>query len=218
MSNLSAVVFSPQNVAPKREHLELIRASINRHDTLSPLRDALLNLPKTWETFENIRPEIATLNRGKTYTSLFSKWIKSGETSELEQMRSGIVTLPLLTVLHIVQYYEYLQASGIRHAELLRKIEGGVQGYCIGLMAALVVATSENETDLINNAVAATRITLGIAAFGEIGCDSSNPCSTTMAVRLRKGTEADEITKAFPQVSKYTPTVFVVMKHTKNAI
>lgn len=202
MSDISAVVFSPQNVAPKREHLDQIRASLNQNDTLSPLRDALLNLPKTWELLANIRPEIAALKQGKPYTNIFSKWIHSGETTELEQTRSGIVTLPLLTVLHIVQYYEYLQASGIRHLDLLREIEGGVQGYCIGLMAALVVATSENETDLINNAVTAVRITLGIAAFGEIGCDSSNPCSTTMAVRLRKGTEADEIIRAFPQVSK----------------
>lgn len=202
MSNISAVVFSPQNVAPKREHLDFIRASLNRHNTLSPLRDALLNLPETWKLFANIRPEIATLKQGNIYTKIFSKWIQSGETSELEQTRSGIVTLPLLTALHIVQYYEYLQASGIRHVELLRTIQGGVQGYCIGLMAALVVATSENETDLVNNAAAAIRITLGIAAVGEIGCESSNPCSTTMAVRLRKGTEADEITRAFPQVSK----------------
>ncbi|QKX53212.1 uncharacterized protein TRUGW13939_00288 [Talaromyces rugulosus] len=199
MSDISAVVFSPQNVAPTREHLDLIRASLNRHDTLSPLRDALLNLPKTWELFANIRLEIATLQQGKLYTNMFSKWIQSGETSELEQTRSGIVTLPLLTVLHIVQYYEYLQASGTRHAELLRTIKGGVQGYCIGLMAALVVATSENENDLINNATAAVRITLGIAAFGEIGCDPSNQCSTTMAIRLRKGTEGDETIRAFPQ-------------------
>lgn len=202
MADLSAVVFSPQNVAPTKEHLDRIRLSLNRHDTLSPLRDALLNFPKTWELFENSRPEIAALKRGKAYTNIFSKWIQSGETTELEQTKSGIVTLPLLTVLHIVQYYEYLKASEIRHSELLRAIQGGVQGYCIGLMAALVVATSENETDLINNAVAGVRITLGIAAFGEIGCDSSNPCSTTMAVRLRKGTEVDEITTAFPQVRR----------------
>lgn len=205
MSELSALVFSPQNAAPNKKCLDLIRSILNNHEAaLKPLQKAVLRLPETWELITNSMPELASLKtRGISYTKSFSTWLELGATEELENNRSGIVALPLLIIIHVAQYYEYLRVTGISHSDLLhaiRKNHGSVQGYCIGLVVALVVATSKNETELIENAAAALRITLGIAAFGELGCDATNPGPTTMAVRLRDGIDADEITHMFPQV------------------
>lgn len=202
MSTLSAVIFSPQNIAPKSEYLKNILYILNENEALKPLREAVFELSDTWETFASSCPEIAALKHGKRYTESFAKWIESGETSELESNPSGIIALPLLVVIHIVQYFQYLECTGIQHSDLLQRIRsGGVQGYCMGLMAAFVLAVSETEIDLVQNAASAVRITLGIAAYGEIGCDPTNRCSTTMAVRLKTGITAEDITKSCPQVN-----------------
>ncbi|KAM0523026.1 hypothetical protein ACHAPE_001517 [Trichoderma viride] len=113
---------------------------------------------------------------------------------------SGIVTLPLLTIIHTVQYVQYLQQTGIAHADFLRSLRsGGAQGFCAGLMAAMIVAVSKDETELIANAAKAVRIAFVIGAFGEIGCDSTSLNSTTMVVRLKSGSEVEDITREFPE-------------------
>lgn len=201
MANISGVIFSPQSRAPQKSYLDYIRAALNESSNLLPLRDSLLRLPEIWQDFAKGQPTVAALEHGLSYARSFSLWIETGDTSELESNMSGIVTLPLLTTIHVVQYVQYLQHAGITHSEFINTLHPcGVQGFCAGLMAAMVIAVSKDETDLIENAAKAIRISLGIGAFGEIGSDSVSLGSTTMVVRLRSGAEATQITREFPEV------------------
>ncbi|KAL7952523.1 putative polyketide synthase [Trichoderma compactum] len=63
----------------------------------------------------------------------------------------------------------------------------------------MVVASSKDETELVENAAKAIRISLAIGAFGEIGSESTALTSTTMVVRLRTGSEVEHIISEFPE-------------------
>lgn len=200
-ANVSGVIFSPQSHATPKSYLDHIHSTLKGSAIYAPLCKAVSGLPQTWLELATQHPKIASLEHGLTYASYFPTWLETGETSELEGNMSGIVTLPLLTIIHTVQYVQYLQQTGITHAEFLLGLRpGGAQGFCAGLMTAMIVAVSKDETELIENAAKAVRISFGIGAFGEVGSDSTSLSSTTMVVRLRSGSEVEEITREFPEV------------------
>lgn len=200
-ANVSGVIFSPQSHATPKSYLDRLHSILKGSAIYVPLCKAVSRLPDTWRELANRHPKIALLEHGLTYARYFPTWLETGETSGLEGNMSGIVTLPLLTIIHTVQYVQYLQQTGITHAEFLLSLpSGGVQGFCAGLMAAMIVAASKDETELIENAAKAVRISLGIGAFGEVDSDPTSLSSTTMVVRLRSGSEVEEITREFPEV------------------
>lgn len=197
----SGVIFSPQSHAPPKLYLDQIRSNLKGSTIYVPLCKAISRFPELWQRLAGQHPKIASLEHGFTYASYFPTWLETGETSGLEGSMSGIVTLPLLTIIHTVQYVQYLQQTGVTHAEFLLYLRpGGVQGFCAGLMAAMIVAASKDETELIENVAKAVQISFGIGAFGEVDSDPTSLSSTTMVVRLRSGSEAEEITREFPEV------------------
>ncbi|OTA01506.1 PKS protein [Trichoderma parareesei] len=200
MANVSGIVFSPQSHAPSKAYLEYIHNSLTRSSIYSPICEAISNLSATWLAIANSQPKIASLEQGLNYAKDFSTWIETGNSSRLETSMSGIVTLPLLVIIHTIQYLEYLRQNHITHSELLPHLRaGGIQGFCAGLMIAIVVAASKDETQLIENSAKAVRIAFAIGSYGEIGCDANSIISTTMVVRLKLGSEREQIIREFPE-------------------
>ncbi|KAH7305897.1 putative polyketide synthase [Stachybotrys elegans] len=194
----SAAIFSPQNSPPKRSYLAYIRSKLVDDRTLAPLLEAILSLPETWRSLVAARADMAGMVEAPRLVQSFVDWINAGSTDVLENELAAIVTLPLLTIIHMVQYYEYLQGAGCSHMELLESFDGGVQGHCIGLLSAIVVASAANDEELVQRAAAGLRLSLAIGAFGDLGEHLSDLRSTTMVFRLKDMSAADEIVHRFP--------------------
>ncbi|GAB1313204.1 hypothetical protein MFIFM68171_03414 [Madurella fahalii] len=209
----SAAVFSPQSSAPKSSLVQ-IRLRLLQNPLLKPLADAITNLPETWRILTFLTEDLPQqVNQNGSHTDAgsdvgivpemlnrvrsFSNWIKTGESSVLKRDMSGIVTLPLLFTIHVVQYLEYLQQTGLRHSEVLEGVQaGGIQGYCIGLLSAIVLASSRDEQELVQYAVSGLRLAPGIGAFGDrVGEDVGK---STLQIRLRKPGDGDEVIRKFP--------------------
>jgi hypothetical protein len=117
---------------------------------------------------------------------------------------SGILALPILTIIQIVQYFQYLDLRAITHAQFLDEIHlAGAQGFCGGLLPALAIATSKNEEEVAQNAAKSLRIALGIGAYGELGDDPDAPGATTLVLRVKYAGQADEMVAKFPGVSTF---------------
>ncbi|KAI9152369.1 polyketide synthase [Paramyrothecium foliicola] len=196
----SALVFSPQTSAPKRLYLAQVRSRLLRNPSLKLLKDAITQLPETWTALVASQSDLALLEDAHRVTQSFSSWIKNGESKILESNKSGIATLPLLTIIHIVQYFEYLQYMSYGHRELIESLPGGIQGHCIGLLSAMLVASSSSEEELIERAVAGIRLALAIGAFGDLAESYSDQSSTTVVLRLKGVDEGEKIVKSFPGV------------------
>lgn len=199
---ITAAIFSPQSSPPKPEYLSHIRSRLLDEPLLKSLADAILDLPAIWETLVSARQPMADMADAPRLVKCFPAWIETGQSEILESDMSGVVTLPLLTIIHIVQYLEYLQQTGMTHSDFLDGVrEGGIQGYCIGLLSAVIVACSEDEEDVVENAVAGIRLALGIGAFGDEGQMASTTESNTLAIRLRNPGDERDILQNFPDVS-----------------
>jgi hypothetical protein len=133
---------------------------------------------------------------------ILADWAKTGESTAVANAMSGISSLPLLLIIQIGQYLEYLELKGIRHHEFVAQLRdgGGVQGYCGGLLSVMPIACSRDETELVKNAAVAMHVALGIGAYGELGDDDDINGATTIVVRLRQVSQGEDIVSMFPGV------------------
>ena len=199
----SMAVFSPQSKAPKEAYLDELRSYLCGKAELRPLLDAIHDLPKTWTIFATHNPDIAALSQGIRYTQALSNWITNGQSSTIANAMSGILSLPLLTIIQVVQYFQFLEVKRLRHSDFMARLHdrGGVQGYCGGLMPAIAIACSANEAEVAVNASKAMAVALGVGAYGELGDDENIEGPTTIVVRLKHEGQGEEIIKDFPDVS-----------------
>ena len=132
-----------------------------------------------------------------------SNWITTGDSAPIANALSGILSLPLLVIIQLGQYFQYLDLHGVRHSDFLTHVRkgGGVQGYCGGLPPAIAIACSKDEAELVKNAAVTMRIVLGIGAYGELGDDESVPGATTVVVRMKRAGQGEELVRRFPGVS-----------------
>jgi hypothetical protein len=205
----SAVFFCPQNKPPKASYLDLIRRYLRNNATIQPFRSAILeSLFATWEILGQTNPGIAAMTQGPRYIQHFHDWIAATESpstsTEMQwtETMSGMISLPLLTIMQIVQYFQYLETRQISHAQFVEEIRiGGAQGYCGGLLPAAAIAASLNEEEVVKNAGIALRLALAIGAYAELGDDENIPGPTTVVLRTKYSGQAEEIVSSFPGVS-----------------
>ena len=169
---------------------------------LRPLLNAIEDLPKTWSIFADYKSDIAALTQGLRYTQALADWVKNGNSSKIANVMSGILSLPLLTIIQVVQYFQFLEVKRLCHTDFVARLwdRGGVQGYCGGLMPAIAIACSADEAEVATNASKAMAIALGVGAYGELGDDENIQGPTTIVVRLKHAGQGKEIVEDFPDV------------------
>lgn len=205
---VSAAVFCPQNKPPKTEYLAQIRRYLHRNPVLEPFKQAIIDIPSIWQFFMNANKDIAALNQqpSSLHPEELRRWLLSdNEASHLPipDIMSGILALPLLTIIQIVQYFQYLEFRDITHEQFLHEIRiGGTQGFCGGLLPAIAIATSKTAEEVVQTAGKSVRLALGIGAYGELGDDPDVPGATTLVLRAKYPGQADEVVSKFPGVSE----------------
>ena len=200
---VSVAVFCPQSKAPQESYLNQIHSYLTQNQYLKELLlPEILGLKDTWSTFANARQDIAALTQGPRYMQNLSDWITTGKSSCVTNTMSGILSLPLLAIIQITQYFQYLDLYRITHVEFLDQLRkgGGFQGYCGGLPPAIAVACSTSEADVAKNAGIALRLALAIGAYGELGDDESIPGATTIVVRVKREGQGEELVRKFAGV------------------
>lgn len=200
---ISAAIFSPQSNPPGSSYLAHVRCRLLEEPLLKPIRDAITSLPDTLLSLESFQQGFEGLPNGRRRVQALAAWLTTGDSEAVEADSSGLVTLPLLVTIHMVQYLDYLQHTARTHSETLDALkDGGVQGYCMGLLSAVVVASSADEQEVGQYGATGVQLALAIGAFGDLAELASTTGWTTFAIRLRQGEddEADLLTR-FPGVS-----------------
>lgn len=199
---LSAVVFGPQSKEPKPEYLVRIRDSLCKNKTLAPFVAAINELPKLWTSFQAHNRETSTLQHGPQSLQALADWISTGASTWICKSTYGIVALPLLAIIQITQYFEFLYDHRIKHRDLIKmtKNGAGIQGYCSGFFMAAAVATSEDEKDLVQKASNALRLAVAVGLYSDLGAEIDQELQGTMVVYLKSTGQLDEILSSFPKV------------------
>ena len=206
----SLLVFGSQTELPSEEVLSDLRREIVSNPHLSALRDGVADLPRFWHNLVSSDPSLRPVPGAKFLTQL-TQWVANGGLFPHGGDSAATV------LLQISQYARYLgHLSGGRggedaHRSVLGAVGagGGIQGFCVGFLSAVAVASAKEEADL--GAAAAVALRLAVCVGAHVDCDgifAQEPIQTScVAVRWKKDTdvgnvEVEKITRSYPQVWK----------------
>ncbi|KAL6231242.1 hypothetical protein BDW75DRAFT_244090 [Aspergillus navahoensis] len=186
-----ALVFGSQTTLPSAEVASRLRAGLLLNPRLYPLRTSIEALPEIWPVLRASDPALERV-AGPTEKALrqLCRWLSHEEfpdATEISKLPATFVT-PFTVILHTVLYLHYAdEEGGLGHADVLRAVRnnGGVQGFCTGLLTAVMVATSQDVEVLSRQASVALRLAVAIGAYIDLDLIDSDVSS--IAVRSRDG-------------------------------
>ena len=201
----AAAVFGPQSKQPRADYLQLLRAYICDKEELAPFVQAIRKLPDLWSLYSNHNSDLLALSHGSRDLLLLSEWIETGASESISKPISGVLSLPLLLIVQVGQYFQFLQTHGINHIDLILAVQNGagVQGYCTGLLMAAAVACSADENELVQNCCRALRLAVGVGAYSDLAIGTGSDTFASIAIRLKHEGQAEEILMDFRRVSSH---------------
>ncbi|KAI0838314.1 BcPKS19, polyketide synthase [Hypoxylon sp. FL0890] len=193
----SLLVFGPQSRFPPEEVLEDLRQELVANPHLSPLANAVDELPRFWETLVDFDETLLVVS-GVGYLDQLRQWVRKGGSFPHRQgCTENIYTLPAAILLQISQYARYLRSLGENsHRLVLESVkDAGIQGFCVGFISAVAVASSETEVDLGFAAALGFRLAILIGAYVDLDTSWSRADggAACVAIRWRDPNEKDEL-------------------------
>ncbi|KAK2035493.1 ketoacyl-synt-domain-containing protein [Colletotrichum zoysiae] len=201
----SASIFCPAPSLPDHKELRRLRRDCLNHEYMRNVAHGLRDVPGVWDNVKDAQDVSFNLSKqGNKHAQSLIDWISAGETDGLAGQASTMVTLPILLLSGLSQYFRFLELSRKNPSEFLQRISvGGAQGYCGGLLGALTIASARTEDELVVKACSSLRAAFLIGYF--ISGDEDGPRftrRTTLIVRLKyEGHNRKDICKLIcPQV------------------
>ena len=191
----SILVFGSQTTWPTSEYLFQLRAALLLEPRLKDFASAIRDLPQLWQDLVEYDPRLKAVP-GQNCLAELVGWVNHGNFMPTSASTPNVLTMPFTVVIHMVQYFCYLQSVQSTQAEILDHIQtGGAQGFCTGILSAVAVACSETEEDVNKLAVVALKLALCIGAYVDLdGAFAKRPMeATSLAVRWRSEAGHDRI-------------------------
>ncbi|EPE28832.1 Thiolase-like protein [Glarea lozoyensis ATCC 20868] len=196
----SLLVFGPQTEFPSEQVLHDLRQELLSSPRLSVLLKAIDDLPQFWQSLVDFDPSLRQIP-GNEHLGQLKQWVKvGGQFPHHESNAPNHYALAVTVLLQITQYSRYLDKLGKdSHRKVLEGVkDGGIQGFCIGFLSAVAVATSESEADLGSSAAVALRLAVSIGAY--VDQDGAYAAVATdylaVAVRWKEGNEEEKASTA----------------------
>lgn len=164
----SLLVFGPQTELPSQEVLAGLRQELTQNPSLLSLKVAVKDLLRFWHTLTDFDPELCQVP-GAKYLSDFQHWILDGGAFPHHLTGNpNVYALSVTVVLQITQYIRYISGLGLKdpHRHILDGlVDGGAHGFCVGLLSALAVSSSQTEADIAAVAGTSVRLAVCIGAY-----------------------------------------------------
>ncbi|OKL59537.1 hypothetical protein UA08_04992 [Talaromyces atroroseus] len=208
------IAFGPLAPWPSRNHLQQLRLELRQSHLYEPIITAIYDLALLWQALVEQDSALEALNGSHAADELAAIVTGTAEMPTPEEKRN-IITMPMTIVTQIVQYLSYLgQSDGsVDHNAILRNVtgEGGVQGFCAGLLSALAVASGSTEEEVVEMASTAVQLAYCIGAY--VDMDQANGGGHTrysnFAMRWKAPATLDDICN---DLLKYPETYVAVIR------
>lgn len=205
----SLVVFGPQSSPTSAEWLGQLRSTLLGNRRLNRLVSAVNQLDSVWSDLALADPSFREIP-GQQHLRAFSQWISdhgsSDPPAELSQL--NLLLTPLTVIGHVVEYFNYLEVSGLSHEQLLDSAAvsgGGFQGFCTGLLAAVALSLAKDEEEAVALSAAALAQAMALGAYVDLdGCFATPPREfSCLSVRWKNSSETPSVMnviEGFPEV------------------
>lgn len=204
------LVFGPLTELPSKEILAELRRVLVSDYRLSNLVHAIKELPRLWRDLTEFDPNLNRVLGAKCLDDLL-QWLENGGFSPHHlSMTPNVYSLPVTVILHVLQYSHYLNQLGGEkpHRLVLDGVQaGGIQGFCVGFLSSIAVASSENEGDIGTAAAKALQIAVCIGAYVDAQGTLAEEREHMVCVAIRwKGSVVTEkridiLVQRYPEVS-----------------
>jgi hypothetical protein len=209
--NCAVCLFFDSQCNDLDESVRHIRRSIQEDETLEFLADILGELPSLWPLFTEADPAFTQLSGGSQLIAL-NEMVKGGLPSTPVQQTNLILT-PLTVIRQLADFLKLRGSASHPAFGSSSPAEGGieiadVQGFCVGILAAIVVASSRDETEFQKIASNAIRLALYAGAVVDLDQLLSGD-SSSLAIRWRSPLQyvrLQEFLSNNPSVSDKGPT------------
>ncbi|KAH7094593.1 BcPKS16, polyketide synthase [Paraphoma chrysanthemicola] len=196
---ISAAIFCPQSKGTPKLYLDSLRLYLTGHQRFQPIKSTLENLVQDWKTLVAEFPEFDGLPQGLRSAKSIRDWIVDGNAAPLADAMAGTICLPLLVIMQVCQYFQFLEVKRMRHAELIADLKGGAHGYCGGILPAVAVACADDEDEIIRKACAATRVAFAIGVAADFGDDDESIVGpSTIVARIKRPGQLEDLLAKFP--------------------
>nr|WBO01276.1 putative type I non-reducing polyketide synthase [Cladonia uncialis] len=210
----SLIAFGALAPWPASDRLDQLRNALQHHNSLKPITKAIQELPLLWKALSNQDQSLHSI-AGEAAADQLAQWISGAGTAQLVDDKGNVTRMPLTTIAQIAQYVSYLcqYEEPLRHESIIKSaaIGGGIQGFCIGLLSALAVASGKTEDDVGNFAAMSVRLAFCVGAYVDLdghrnGGDSK---ASTIAVRWKTPTTLEDIQRL---LSRHPDTYIAVVR------
>lgn len=176
---------------------------------------AVRELPLLWNELSKQDPRLHSI-AGEAAADQLAQWTRGAGTPQIVDDKGNITRMPLTTIAHIVQYVNYLRQGDepLSHESITQSVApgGGIQGFCIGLLSALAVASGKSEDDVGHFAATSVRLAFCVGAYVDLdhyhnGADSK---ASTLAVRWKAPTTLEDIQRL---LSRHPDVSLIVKLH-----
>ncbi|KAI0553005.1 BcPKS19, polyketide synthase [Xylaria curta] len=209
----SLLVFGPQNGFPSEEILEELRQELVNNPRLSALTKVVEELPQIWQHIIMVDKSLFDVP-GAGYLGRLMYWVKEG--GSLPPHNPGrspnSYALAVTFLLQISQYARYLRHLGDgSHKQLLESVRAaGIQGFCVGFISAIVIASSKCEADIGSVAAIGLRLAVCVGAYvdlDDIGSQNTDR-ACCVAIRWRDNStieknDIDAIIQSYPDIEAF---------------
>ena len=218
MSLPSLIAFGALAPWPAPDRLNQLRDALRHQQSLEPIARAIQELPALWKALTDQDPSLKNLAGGEAAADHLAQWIVGMDTSQMVDKKRNITRMPMSTLMQISDYINYLgQAdNSLNHGTILKSVAagGGIQGFCIGLLSALAVASGKSVEEVGNYGADSVRLAFCVGAYIDLdyGKGESSKAST-FAVRWKTPTTLENIQR---WLTKYPEVSYDISFHTRS--
>jgi hypothetical protein len=161
-------LFGPQVLSFNKDVSALLHYTLTQKANHKWVRTALSQLPQYWDTILSDVPSL-THSPGRSLLTELGEWIDTGSFSSQLSSLPSILLTPLVVALQLSQYINLLEVSypgqtDRQQANLVHLGSPQSVAFCTGILAAIAISASENDTQLQQYGSAAIRVAMLIGA------------------------------------------------------
>lgn len=208
----SLIAFGALAPWPASDRLDQLRNTLQHHESLKPIVKVVQELPLLWKALSNRDPSLHSI-AGEAAAQQLAQWMTGASTTHIVEDGDNVTRMPVTIIAQIAQYISYLRQSdeSLDHESITRNVAvgGGIQGFCIGLLSALAVASGKTEDDVGNFAAISVRLAFCIGAYVDLDQrrNGDNSRVLTLAVRWKAPMTLESVQRLLSGVPNVSLTV-----------
>ena len=194
----SLIAFGAISSWPSSDRLHQIQHVLQQQETLKPIIREIQELPLLWKALLKQDPSLNS-TAGEVAADHLAQWISGARAAQDVEDNGNVTRMALTIVAQIAHYISYLRQRDepLDHESVIKAVAagGGIQGFCIGLLSALAVASGKTEADVGNLAAVSVRLAFCVGVYVDLDRhrNSGDSKASTLALRWKAPTTLEDI-------------------------